>query len=818
MEKNKIVIGTRGSVLALAQAEKVKEMLETEYEKLRKSEEVKEIEGFSEKEKLEIELKIIVTTGDKDFRDFSRIQGTTQKDLFVKEIEKEILEGKIDLAVHSLKDMPQITPSGLINACFPLREDNRDVLVSRKGKKLHELPSGSIIGTGSTRRKAELLNIEKNLNIKGIRGNIHTRLRKLDEGEYDAIVLAAAGLKRTGMTERITEYFHRNDFMPAPGQGILCIQCRENDMRIRNILKIIDNDEVRTMCETEREFSRIFDGGCHTPVGCSSEIVGDTITVKGMYYNRDGKRIFSEIKGSRYEGIKLAGKLAERIKKSIDKKGKVYIAGAGCGDEKLITVKLKEIINQVECIIYDRLVNENILQYAQPDAELIYMGKTDTEGGELQKEINETIIRKSKEGLKVLRLKGGDPFVFGRGGEEIESLVSEGIDFEVIPGITSAVAVPSYAGIPVTHRGVNTSFHVFTGHLKTDGEDPDFPLIAKLKGTIIFLMGLSNIEKITENLIRYGKDRNTPVAVIKDGTTSKQNVYMGTLETISETVRKNEVKSPVIIVIGETVNLREKMKWFEKKPLYSKNIMITRNKEKQEEIISVINSLGGQGISLPFINIKYIDFEMPDLSEYEAILFNSINSVVGFMGKINDMRVLGNIRIGAVGEKTVAELKKYKIVPDFFPEEYTAEKLACESVNFTKEKAKVLFVVSDISPVNTERYTELYNRNFEKLIVYDTQKIDRRKETTEKYLDKCDILMFLSSSAFEAFALSLKLDIKTPEVNREKLQCKLIASIGPVTTKTVEKYGLKVEIEAKRYTEEGLLEAILEKMENNKNK
>ena len=183
------------------------------------------------------------------------------------------------------------------------------------------------------------------------------------------------------------------------------------------------------------------------------------------------------------------------------KKGKVYIAGAGCGDEKLITLKLKELMSQAECIIYDRLVNKNILQYAQPSAQLIYMGKDNTEGGELQKKINETMVEKGKDGYTVLRLKGGDPFVFGRGGEEIESLIDEGIDFEVIPGITSAIAVPEYAGIPVTHRGISTSFHVFTGHLKIGSGELNFPIISKLEGTLVFLMALSNIEKITEKLI-----------------------------------------------------------------------------------------------------------------------------------------------------------------------------------------------------------------------------------------------------------------------------------------------------------------------------
>ena len=498
----------------------------------------------------------------------------------------------------------------------------------------------------------------------------------------------------------------------------------------------------------------------------------------------------------------------------MNNKGKVYIAGAGCGNEGLITVKLKSVMEKAECIIYDRLVNESILQYMKPDAELIYMGKENVEGGELQKKINEIIVEKSREGLTVLRLKGGDPFVFGRGGEEIEALIAENIDFEVIPGISSAIAVPAYAGIPVTHRGINTSFHVFTGHMKKDGIEHDYETVAKMEGTLVFLMGLGNLEKITENLIKHGKIPETPVAVIKNGTTAKQETYTGTLETIIEIVRENNVKAPVIIIIGEVVNLREKMKWFENMPLFGKNILVTRNRDKQEEITSKIIELGGQAINIPFINIEYLDFEMPDLSKYSTLLFNSLNSVIGFMRKIKDMRVLGHLKIGVVGKKTDEEMKKYRIIPDFYPKEYTVEKLAAESVNFTEEGENVLFIVSNISPVNEEKYTELYKRNYDKLVVYNTHKLKIDSGKAEKYAKESDILMFLSSSTFESFADSINLseNIEMKEI----LSGKILASIGPVTTKTIEKYGLKVGIEAEEYTEKGLLKAILDKTASEK--
>lgn len=498
----------------------------------------------------------------------------------------------------------------------------------------------------------------------------------------------------------------------------------------------------------------------------------------------------------------------------MNNKGKVYIAGAGCGNEGLITVKLKSVMEKAECIIYDRLVNESILQYMKPDAELIYMGKENVEGGELQKKINEIIVEKSREGLTVLRLKGGDPFVFGRGGEEIEALIAENIDFEVIPGISSAIAVPTYAGIPVTHRGINTSFHVFTGHMKKDGIEHDYETVAKLEGTLVFLMGLGNLEKITENLIKHGKMPETSVAVIKNGTTAKQETYIGTLGTIAGIVRENNVKAPVIIIIGEVVNLREKMKWFENMPLFGKNILVTRNRDKQEEITSKIIEFGGQAINIPFINIEYLDFEMPDLSKYSTLLFNSLNSVIGFMRKIKDMRVLGHLKIGVVGKKTDEEMKKYRIIPDFYPKEYTVEKLAAESVNFTEEGENILFIVSDLSPVNEGKYTELYKRNYDKLVVYNTHKLKIDSGKAEKYAKESDILMFLSSSTFESFADSINLS-ENSEM-KEMLSGKTLASIGPVTTKTIEKYGLKVGIEAEEYTEKGLLRAILDKTASEK--
>lgn len=293
----KITIGTRGSILALAQAYYVRDIL------------------LEKNPKFEIEIKKIVTSGDKDQR--TNWGENSLKSMFVKEIEKELLDGNIDIAVHSMKDMPQISPEGLVNGCFPQREDNRDVLISREGVKFQDLPAGSKVGTSSLRRKSALLNLRDDIEIVPIRGNIHTRIRKLEEGYCDAIILASAGLIRTDMKDKATQHFSDEEVIPAPAQGILCIQCRENDEFILDVLKSVDDDKTRVICRAEREFSKIFDGGCHTPMGCSAELDGESIKLKGMYYT-DGKLYFGENEGSAENPEKVAQKLADIIKEQIN--------------------------------------------------------------------------------------------------------------------------------------------------------------------------------------------------------------------------------------------------------------------------------------------------------------------------------------------------------------------------------------------------------------------------------------------------------------------------------------------------------------------
>ena len=296
--KKHVVIGSRGSILALAQANLVKNSLEANYPDLT------------------FEIKEIVTSGDKDLKSNWENSNASLKSFFTKEIEQELLDGQIDIAVHSMKDMPAVSPKGLICGAIPDREDARDVLISKNGF-LVTLPQGAKIGTSSLRRVMNLKAIRPDFEIKHLRGNIHTRLKKLETEDYDAIILAAAGLKRTGMADKITEYLSGEAFPPAPAQGVLYIQCRENDEKIKGILKSIHNEDIAKIVEIEREFSKIFDGGCHTPMGCYSQVDEDKIKFISAY-SHDGKQIRVVIEDDLAKGKEIAHMAAEEIKKKIN--------------------------------------------------------------------------------------------------------------------------------------------------------------------------------------------------------------------------------------------------------------------------------------------------------------------------------------------------------------------------------------------------------------------------------------------------------------------------------------------------------------------
>ncbi|MGL5087947.1 MAG: uroporphyrinogen-III C-methyltransferase [Cetobacterium sp.] len=482
--------------------------------------------------------------------------------------------------------------------------------------------------------------------------------------------------------------------------------------------------------------------------------------------------------------------------------GKVYIIGAGCGNIDLLTLKGKRCIESADCIVYDRLIDPKVLKLAKKSAEMIYLGKGNTEGGVIQDEINKILASKALEGKIVARVKGGDPFVFGRGGEEIEEIVKHSIPFEIVPGISSSIAVPEYAGIPVTHRGIARSFHVFTGHTMENGEWHDFSTIAKLDGTLVFLMGIKNLDLITGDLIKNGKNPKTPVAVIEKGTSENQRVTVGTLEDIVQKAKEDKIVPPAITIIGDVVKMRETFKWFENQPLSGKKVLVTRDEKQAAEFSEKLRIKGATVRELPFIKIEDAsNFDESELKNFSALLFNSSNGVKYFMENIKDVRCLGHLKIGVVGAKTDELLREYKIIPDFIPEKYMGSELAKEVVHFTKENDKVLFVTSDISPADSEKWSEEYNREFQKLVVYKTEKHIQDKEKIESVLKEVEYITFLSSSTVESFNKSINGDLTL-------LKDKKVVSIGPVTTKTLIELGYKVALEAKVFDVDGVIDVI----------
>ena len=479
-------------------------------------------------------------------------------------------------------------------------------------------------------------------------------------------------------------------------------------------------------------------------------------------------------------------------------KGKVYFVGAGAGDFELLTLKGKRYIENADCIIYDRLINDKILSFAKPSAELIYLGKENTEGGLLQERINQTLVKKAISGKykNIVRLKGGDSFVFGRGGEEIEAILPHNIPFEMVPGISSSIAVPEYAGIPVTHRKIARSFHVFTG-MTADDDSLDFETIAKLQGTLVFLMGVKNLETITKSLIKYGKNPETPIGIIERGCEARQNTTIGTLEDIM--TKAQGIKPPAIIIIGEVVEKRELYKWFEDKPLFGKKVAVTREAREGYKFGSQIERLGGKAISLPMISLvdSMRDFDYRELKNYQGIMFNSPNGVKFFFEHIDDIRSIAHLKIGAIGSKTSQELKKYKITPDVMPSEYLSENLAFEMTKVTSEGDKIFIMTSDVSPIDEGSFSKKYKREFKKYIGYKNIPCNTTKENIVDTIKGATHITFFSGSSAENFFKTLG--------DNSLLEGIKVISIGPSTTRKIREFSQIPVIECKIYTGDEIL-------------
>lgn len=500
---------------------------------------------------------------------------------------------------------------------------------------------------------------------------------------------------------------------------------------------------------------------------------------------------------------------------------KVYLVGAGPGDPGLLTIKGRECIEKAQVIIYDRLVNPALLSYKSHKAELIYVGKSPKRHTLTQEEINQLIVKKALEGKVVTRLKGGDPFVFGRGGEEGQALKREGIPFEIVPGITSSIAVPAYAGIPVTHRGVAVSFTVITGHEDPDKEETqiNWLRLAKDPGTLIFLMGVENLPMIVKQLLAGGKDRNTPVAVVRWGTYSRQQVVTGTIESIVKTVKETGITSPAIILVGDVVALRDELMWFEKKTFFAKRVVVTRCREQASELSKRIRELGGEAIEFPVISIEQpysfekLDNAIKKAGEYQWLIFTSVNGVKSFFNRMKDLgldvRSLGQARLCAIGPATKRALEDKGLFVEFMPKDYYAESMLDGLKEKVKPGEKVLIPRADIArPLLINGLSEM-GLMADEVIAYRTiaQTPDERLIDLVKKKE-IDVVTFTSSSTVKNFINCLG-DINL----KEAMEGITIACIGPITRDTALEYGLHVDVVADEFTIDGLIDSLCDYFE-----
>ncbi len=498
-----------------------------------------------------------------------------------------------------------------------------------------------------------------------------------------------------------------------------------------------------------------------------------------------------------------------------EKKGRVYLIGAGPGDAGLLTLRGKELLGEAQIVIYDSLVNPQILKFCRPDAELVFAGKTIGQAHISQGEINKLLVSRAKEGKTVARLKGGDPFVFGRGGEEAEEVVQNGIDLEIVPGVSSVTAVPAYGGIPITHRRYNSSFAVFTGH---QGQIEDSAYNPAEIETMVFLMGLNNLESIMKKLLDLGKKSSTPVAVISCGTLPEQKSVVGTISDIAEKIRVIDVQTPATIVVGEVAALAGAIGWYEKKPLFGKTIMVTREKKASSEFSELLASCGAKTIEFPTIAIKPVrntreqKLSVRNLGDYDFLIFTSVNGVSNYFDVLashgKDSRELGGKKIIAIGEKTSEELLKYNLRSDYMPATYTAEGIISLTEKLNLDGKKILIPRALVARELLPDTLREMGATVEVLCVYETLVPDYAKQELDlikkKFSDaEIDLVTFTSSSTVTNFFSLLG---KNPELfSKAEFAC-----IGPITAATLLGYGFDPVATADTHTTRGLKEKILD--------
>lgn len=487
--------------------------------------------------------------------------------------------------------------------------------------------------------------------------------------------------------------------------------------------------------------------------------------------------------------------------------GKVYLIGAGPGDPALVTVRAKELIEQADVIVYDYLANSKLLDWAREDAERIYVGKSAGRHSIPQDEIEEILVAKASKGKQVVRLKGGDPFVFGRGGEEVNELEADKIRYEIVPGVTAALAAAAYSGIPLSHRDYSSSITFLTGHENPEKQtlSIDFREYGKSTGTLCIYMGIGQLPRIISELKEGGMSGDMPVAIIEWATLNRQRSISATVDTIVEELERSGLGAPAIVCIGEVVAHRSKTEWFEGRPLFGKRIVVTRAREQAGQLTRMLEDNGAEVIELPFIEVKpkfdekLVSEVFAGIAVYEWVIFTSANGVKTFFDLFykayDDIRCLGPMRIAAVGAATAKEIEKHKLKVDLIPTKANADSLVTELIeNEGMESVQVLVITGNQNREALVQRLESEGRAIvDTLPLYQTSKTDLANEpAAARYREQgANAVLFTSSSTVKSFveqakALKLEKDARQPA----------FGSIGPMTTKTLQEHNLPLGFEA----------------------
>ena len=832
----KIRIGTRESRLAIIQAEIVARLLCEQYPAL------------------VTEIVTMKTSGDllKD----KPLDSAGGKGLFTREFDAALLADKIDIAVHSLKDMPAVLPPGLAIAALCGAEDPRDALVLPLGAT--EIDTAKPIGCSSKRRSVQLAALYPDVQCTLIRGNVPTRLAKLDAGGYGALVLAVAGLKRLDLESRASRIFTTDEMLPAAGQGILAIVIKEGETlatspSVKDLAASIDDPAARRRALAERAFTRTLDGGCGLPLAVFAYEAAGSMILTGRFCP-DGA---STMTGESLEGIppaddagaellgrRLAFRLLAKEARHNNRLGSVMLVGAGPGNAGLFTLRGEGDLAKADVVVFDKLVGPGILAKIPAGAQKIYAGKECGHHTLPQDNINALLVKKAAEGCHVVRLKGGDPFLFGRGSEEALCLMDAGIPFGIVSGVSSALAVPAAAGIPVTHRGIASSLHIIAAHgagAANSLNGIDWTVLARqctAGNTLVFLMGATRLEKICNALIGAGLPKQTPAAIVSSGTTAKQRSVITTAATLVEYATRETLSPPAVVVVGDVCKLPGgalsgvNYTLHNSLPLRSLRIAVTRPRGGKNRLAQMLDEAGAEVIELPTIKIVRLE-NTPRLQEVLAEIrqntgrtsppanpvkwfaFTSAHGVDAFFAKLAeyriDSRALAMCKFAAVGNATSAALAARGIFVDVTPAVFSSAALGKVLADAVPKDEQVILPRSAIGGKEILDALGAAGIAYIDIPIYNTvpETAYENAMLRAALIDGLDCAAFTSPSAVEGFVTIF--GGKAGGFFGQKLPAALC--IGEATAAPARSYDFDVIVSANE-TIEGMVDALVRRIKN----